>query len=70
MDWQLLKTMQCPGCGGSLKDSGVGYRCQHDAGEVCDFYISYDKFRDVVNSFYKQRPKYYDPDAVDRSDWD
>lgn len=63
MKWSNLKTMQCPDCGKSLKDKAAGYCCE------CGFCISYEKFRSVINNIYKSKPRHYDADSVDRSDW-
>lgn len=64
MKWANLKEMKCPKCSSSsLTDSGMGYKCGN-----CDFYISYERFREVINNMYS-RGRHYDPDAVDRSDW-
>jgi len=65
MNWDNLKEMRCPETGSSVfEDTGLGYRW--DSG----FYISYEKFQEVVNSRYGGRKsRKYDPDSVDRSDW-
>ena len=64
MEWENLKEMCCPKCANKLTEVSIGYKCTS-----CELFIGYDKFRTVVNNLYKKQPKYYNPDAVDRSDW-
>jgi hypothetical protein len=68
MNWANLKEMNCPSCASKLKDAPIGYRCTN---ETCDFRIGFEKFRQVVNNLYSgKKDRIYNPDSVDRSDWD
>lgn len=68
MEWANLKEMRCPKCGrDDLEVVNMGYACQWSD---CDFKISHDALRRVVNNLYKGAGcRRYNPDAVDRSDW-
>lgn len=48
MNWSLLKEMKCPSCSMPLNNKAetIGYKC------ACGFYITYEKFRTIVNSLY------------------
>ena len=71
MDWETLKTMHCPRCGSKLQDGKIGYVCKQETTQVCRFQISYERFQEVVRDMYKPKKKIlYDPDAIDRSDWE
>ena len=60
IQWRRLKDMQCPKCGGTLKETTVdGYQCEVP---LCRMYISYDKFRSIINGLYQ--PKKY-PDRTE-----
>lgn len=65
MDWKKLQEMRCPSCGAKIEDHALGYKCQN-----CDFNISFDKFRSLINKMMMpSKPKYH-PDRVDRSNWE
>lgn len=53
MQWSNLKKVQCPRCASKLTDTkAFGYKCTD---EHCGYYISYEKFREVIDNLYKQR---------------
>lgn len=64
MDWKRLQTMRCPSCAGKLEDAGMGYRCKS-----CEFFVGYEKFQKLINDMMMPKKVLYDPDKVDRSDW-
>ena len=64
MDWKRLQIMKCPSCAGRLGDSGLGYNCGN-----CEFYIGYEKFQKLITEAHTPKKVLYDPDKIDRSDW-
>lgn len=62
MNWNNLKTMECPKCGDSLVERNESFECEHLHGvregcatPLCDFSIGNKKFDEVVNSLYKPK---------------
>lgn len=53
MEWSNLKKMQCPRCAKKIADTqAFGYKCEDDD---CRYFISYERFREVVDGLYRQR---------------
>lgn len=67
MEWKRLTTMKCPKCNHNISDkySSMAYECEN-----CDFFISYEKFQRLINEMMMPRKPKYDPDKVDRSNWE
>lgn len=58
--------MKCPSCSSKIEDAGnMGYRCTGD----CTFFVSYEKFQQLITEMFRPKKNLYDPDKVDRSDW-
>lgn len=67
MDWKNLKEMRCPQCGKKIVEVGIGYKCLE---EICGFFVGYEKFQKLVKDMTSPKKVLYDPDRVDRSDWE
>lgn len=67
MDWKKLQEMKCPSYGHKISDEGstLGYRCTH-----CEFFVGYEKFQKLINEMMMPKKPKYDPDKVDRSNWE
>ena len=50
MNWQKLKSMDCPKCGAPLASNMLGYLCTKG-----DFQIGKKKFDEVVQSLYNPK---------------
>ena len=63
MKWANLKSMECPKCGDNLIEMPNGYQCQQKqelrdgcaTALGCQFFITKQKFDEVVSSLYKPR---------------
>lgn len=56
MNWNNLKSYQCPDCGASLdrETNPLIYKCKS---EECDFSIGRDKCKEVLHSIYHPKKK-------------
>lgn len=68
MDWRKLQEMKCPKCSARISDieMAMGYKCQGN----CDFFISYEKFQRLITEMLMPKKPKYDPDKIDRSNWE
>lgn len=58
MKWQNLKSMKCPKCDNTLKESvGDAYFCPKLSDTSCGFSIGKEKFDKVVSDLYKPKQK-------------
>ena len=64
MKWNNLKDMKCPKCSADIAPSSMGFRCSYGkhTSAQCQFYISKQKFDEVVSSLYKPRARYETPE--------
>lgn len=68
MDWQLLKTGQCPKCGLKLTQTGLldfYFRCSSHP--TCPFIIKVTKFNEIMENMFKRKRMFTKGFAVDEN---
>lgn len=76
MDWKKLQEMKCPKCGAKISDehSTMCYQCTRgergSEATSCDFFVGYERFQKLINEMMMPKKPKYDPDKVDRSNWE
>lgn len=60
MNWKRLKDFKCPKCDADLEKNGGLFACCNNR---CDFIVSHEKFKSLVEKMYEKRENPVDETA-------
>lgn len=62
LNWKALANYKCPKCGNIMAEKHAGYECTGKSVSTCDYFITKDRFTDIVKNL-QNGPKKWENDA-------